>query len=67
MAAAGWAVPLAWLAGQGRPVGATARVVAALAGLPPHAAVAIAVTLLVAVLQALAGLWLGWSLGPSPR
>ena len=57
----------AGLAGQaGPPVGATARVVAALAGLPPHAAVAIAVTLLVAVLQALAGLWLGWSLVPRP-
>jgi len=66
VAAAGWAVPLAWLDWQGRPVGATARVVAALAGLPAHAAVAIAVTLLVAVLQALAGLWLGWSLVPRP-
>ena len=66
VAAAGWALPLAWLAAEGRPVGATARVVAALAGLPPHAAVAIAVTLLVAVLQALAGLWVGWSLMPRP-
>jgi hypothetical protein len=41
-------------------------VVAALAGLPPHAPVAIAVTLLVAVLQALAGLWLAWALVPKP-
>jgi hypothetical protein len=67
VAAAGWAVPLAWQAGQGQPIGGTARVVAALAGLPPYAAVAIAATLLVAVLQALAGLWLGWSLIPKPR
>ena len=47
-----------------RPVRATARVVAALAGLPPHAVVAIAATLVVAALQALAGLWLTWALIP---
>ncbi len=66
VAAAGWAVPLVWQAGQGLPVGGTARVVAALAGLPPQAAVGIAATLLVAVLQVLTGLWLGWSLIPKP-
>jgi hypothetical protein len=67
VAAAGWAVPLAWLAAEGRPVSGTARVVAALAGLPAYAAVALALTLLVAVLQMLAGLWLGWCLVPRPR
>ena len=64
VAAAGWAIPLGWQALHGAPVRATARVVAALAGLPPHASVAIAATLIVAVLQALAGLWLTWALIP---
>jgi hypothetical protein len=64
VAALGWALPLGWQAARGAPVRATARVVAALAGLPPHAFVAIAATLLVAVLQALAGLWLTWALIP---
>src|ERR1700734_400594 len=57
VAAVGWGIPLAWQAAHGAPVRATARVVAALAGLPPHAVVAIAATLVVAALQALAGLW----------
>jgi hypothetical protein len=39
-------------------------VVAALAGLPTHAWVAIVATLLVAVLQTLAGLWLTWAVIP---
>lgn len=64
MAAAGWAVPLGLAARHGEPEGATARVVAALLGLPPHAAVGIAVTLLVGVVQALAGAWLGLALAP---
>ena len=66
VAAIGWAIPLGWQALHGAPVRATARVVAALAGLPPHAVVAIAATLVVAVLQALAGLWLTWTLIPRP-
>ena len=41
-----------------------ARSIAALAGLPASAAVAIAVTLVVAALQAAAGLWLGRALAP---
>jgi hypothetical protein len=65
LAAVGWAVPLGWSAWQGAPVGATARVVAALAGLPAHAPVAIAFTLLVAVIQALLGCWLASSLIPN--
>ena len=64
VAAAGWAIPLGWQAVHGAPVRATARVVAALAGLPPHASVAIVVTLVVAAAQALAGLWLTWALIP---
>lgn len=57
-AMAGWAIPLWVLALRGLPVGATARTVAALAGLPPYAGVAVAVTLLLAALQVLAGAWL---------
>jgi hypothetical protein len=64
VAAIGWAIPLGWQALHGAPVRATARVVAALAGLPPHAVAAIAATLVVAALQALAGLWLTWALIP---
>lgn len=67
MAAAGWGIPLLWSAWRGSAVGATARVVAALAGLPPHAVVAIAATLLVAVIQGLLGLWLGQVLSPRPE
>ncbi len=59
IAAAGWAVPLAWAAARGLPVLGVARTVAALAGLPAHASVIVGLTLLVAVLQAEAGLWLG--------
>jgi hypothetical protein len=64
MAVLGWTIPLVWQAVRGQPIGATARVVAAIAGLPPHAAITIAATLLVAVIQALAGLWLGRALAP---
>ncbi|HLI38920.1 MAG TPA: hypothetical protein VKV80_16510 [Streptosporangiaceae bacterium] len=59
MGLAGWGGPLLWLGLRGEPVIATARVVAALAGLPARAAIAIAATLLVACAQAAAGLWLG--------
>ncbi len=65
VAAAGWAAALAWLALRDRlPEVAVARTIAALAGLPASAAVAIAVTLLVAALQAAVGLWLGRALAP---
>ena len=61
----GWGVPLYWPAVvQSQPVGATARVIAALAGLPPYASTGVLVTLLVAVLQVVAGLWLGRALAP---
>jgi hypothetical protein len=54
----GWAAALWWPVLSGAPVGATARVVAALAGLPPHSAVGVVGTLLAGVLQALAACWL---------
>jgi hypothetical protein len=66
MAIAGWAIPLGWPALHGEPVGATARVIAALAGLPALATTGVILTLAVAVVQALAGLWLGRALTPFP-
>jgi 4-hydroxybenzoate polyprenyltransferase len=63
-ATVGWAAPLCWSVLTGAPEGATARVIAALAGIPPHAAVAITATLLIAVIQALSGLWLATALTP---
>jgi len=66
VAAAGWGIPLAWAAWHGTAVMAIARILAALAGLPAHATTGIAVTLSVAVIQALAGLWLGRALAPRP-
>jgi hypothetical protein len=54
----GWAVPLWALALDGQPVGATAKVIAGLAGLPPYAWVTVTVVLLLAALQVLAGAWL---------
>jgi hypothetical protein len=56
--AVGWGAALAWPAAFGAPAGATARVVAALAGLPPYAAVGVAGALLAGLAQALVALWL---------
>jgi hypothetical protein len=64
MAVAGWGIPLGWPALHGQPTGGTARVIA---GLPGSATGGALVTLLVAVAQALAGLWLGRALTPHPR
>jgi hypothetical protein len=55
---AGWGAALWWPALTGAPAGATARAVAALAGLPPYAGVGVAGTLLVGVLQVMAAAWL---------
>jgi hypothetical protein len=64
MAAVGWAAPL-WLGAlRGQPYGAVARVIAALTGLPGYTAVGIVLTVLVAVIQALVGYWLGRALTP---
>lgn len=67
MAVVGWGVPLWWPALHGVPSGATARVIAALTGLPAYAFAGFALALLVAVIQALAGLWLGRVLTPRPE
>jgi hypothetical protein len=64
IAVAGWGAALWWLVLRGLPEGAVAREIAALAGLPAHAPVAVAATLLVAVVQAVVGLWLGRALAP---
>ena len=65
VAAVGWGAALAWLAVRdGLPEVTVARSIAALAGLPASAAVAIAVALVVAALQAAVGLWLGRALAP---
>lgn len=63
-AVVGWAVPLWVLALRGLPAGATARVIAGLAGLPPYAVITVAVTLLLAALQVLAGAWLARAVLP---
>jgi hypothetical protein len=63
-AVAGWAIMLWILALRGQPVGATARAIAALAGLPPYAGVAVAATLLLAALQVWAGAWLARAVFP---
>jgi hypothetical protein len=57
----GWAIPIWALALDGQPVGATARVIAGLAGLPPYAGVTVTVVLLLAALQVLVGAWLARS------
>jgi len=65
VAVAGWGGALAWLAlRDGLPEVTVARSIATLAGLPASAAVAIAVTLVVAALQAAVGVWLGRALTP---
>ncbi len=66
MCGAGWGGALAAYAVRGQPVGATARVIAAIAGLPAHAAAAIACTLALSMLLGLAGFWLGRALTPWP-
>jgi hypothetical protein len=66
MAAAGWVAPL-WLGAlRGQPYGAVARVIAALTGLPAFPVVGIAATVLIAVVQAVVGYWLGRALTPRP-
>jgi hypothetical protein len=61
----GWALLLWIMALASLPVGATARLIAALGGLPPYAGVAVAVTLLLAALQVLVGAWLARAVTPA--
>ncbi|MGI9008500.1 MAG: hypothetical protein ACR2FU_20310 [Streptosporangiaceae bacterium] len=64
IAAAGWGTAL-WIAAlRGMPVGATARVIAAMSGLPAVAALIVAITLAVSGGLGLAGLWLGRAVAP---
>ena len=56
--AAGWGAALWWPTLTGAPEGATARAVAALAGLPPYAGVGVAGTLLVGIVQGVVAVWL---------
>ncbi|MEU2957394.1 MULTISPECIES: hypothetical protein [Streptomyces] len=63
----GWAIPLGVQALGGAPVGEVARTTAALAGLPPLAAAVVAATLLIALVQALLGVWVGRTLAPRGR
>ena len=63
-AVAGWGLPLWILSLRGYPAGATARVIAALAGIPPYAAVTVVVALVLAFLQAIVGAWLVRALVP---
>jgi hypothetical protein len=60
----GWALSLAAMALASLPVGATARIIAGLAGLPPYAGVTVVVVLLLAALQVLVGAWLARAAGP---
>jgi hypothetical protein len=66
VAALGWAAPLAWSVLRGQPYVAVARVIAVLLGLPASAAVGIAFTLAVAVIQGVVGYWLGRAVTPMP-
>jgi len=65
MSAAGWVVPLCWSVLRGAPHGAVARITALL-GLPGNVAVGMLLTVLIAVVQGMAGYWLGRALTPLP-
>ena len=60
----GWLIPVWVLALRGQPVGATARAIAGLAGLPPYAGVTVAVLALLAALQVWVGAWLARAVSP---
>lgn len=66
IAAGGWGLALWIMSARGQAVGPTAQTIASLAGFPDMAALAIAFTLGVSVLQALSGLWLGRAIAPRP-
>jgi hypothetical protein len=64
MAAVGWIVPLVWAELHGERYGAMARLISASLGLPASAVDGVAVTMLVAMAQAVVGYWLGRALTP---
>ncbi|WP_267246470.1 hypothetical protein [Streptomyces sp. PR69] len=63
----GWALPLAVQALGGAPVAEVARTTAALAGLPPLAGAVVATALLIALVQAVLGVWVGRTLAAPGR
>jgi hypothetical protein len=67
VAVLGWGLPLAWAELHGRRYGALARLVSASLGLPASAVDGFAVTVLLAVVQAVVGFWLGRALTPHRR
>jgi hypothetical protein len=64
MAAAGWILPFVLGSGHGSPGGQLARAVGALTGLPADAAAVAGLTMLIAVVQALAGYFLASVIKP---
>jgi hypothetical protein len=60
----GWGVPLGWPALHGQPSAGPARAVAVLTGRPTSPLAGLAASLLVAVVQALTGAWLGRVFSP---
>jgi hypothetical protein len=64
MCAGGWGGALVYYSVRGAPVGATARTMAAIAGLPPYAAVGVAAAIGLSIVFGLTGLWLGRALTP---
>jgi hypothetical protein len=66
-AMAGWVIPLAWQAAGGQSAGrAQLRTLTGPLGLHAHASTAVALALIVAGVQAVAGYWLGRALTPRP-
>ncbi len=65
MSAAGWGAVLVELALRGLPAGATAKTLAGIAGLPAYAAVGVGMTLAVAAVLGVVGLWLGRAITPT--
>jgi hypothetical protein len=65
-AVAGWLLPVWVLALRGQPVGATARAIAGLAGLPPYSGVTLGVLALLAALQVWVGAWLARAIPVTP-
>ncbi|HXW47066.1 MAG TPA: hypothetical protein VEL03_19900 [Streptosporangiaceae bacterium] len=66
MAVAGWGIPLWWHVLDGQAYGAAARHIAVTNGLPRSAAAGLMLTLVVAIVQAVVGYWLGRAVTPRP-
>jgi len=66
VALCGWAVPLAWSLLHGQPERTVAREIAAFGGFSGHSAFGFGVTILIAMVQAVVGYWLGRALMPLP-